>query len=242
MPCNSLAFWVAFISFSRMSRFVKAYLKAKRLNQRQTPQPWTPKFLELSKEPSIPPPLRERQQPQRVDLAKHLNIKEGDLVQVLHGRDQSRQGVVMKIDNRKNTVIVEGCNLKRSFWNPRSAGPSIVTQELPIHITNVALLDPIVKRPTRVKRRYTMQGECIRISKLSGCAMPEPITPPARPPNLYKEFLAEKAKGPPIKDKYANPDPVHMQLLKQLAFSFLCKGSSSGSAPAAQLSLSTEAR
>ncbi|OEH76353.1 ribosomal protein [Cyclospora cayetanensis] len=63
-----------------MSRFVKAYLKAKRLNQRQTPLPWTPRFLELSKEPSIPPPLRERQQPQRVDLAKHLNIKEGDLV------------------------------------------------------------------------------------------------------------------------------------------------------------------
>lgn len=33
---------------------------------------------------------------------------------------------------------------KKSFWNPRF-GPSIVTQEMPIHITNVALLDPVVK-------------------------------------------------------------------------------------------------
>ncbi|XP_026194531.1 39S ribosomal protein L24, mitochondrial [Cyclospora cayetanensis] len=199
-----------------MSRFVKAYLKAKRLNQRQTPLPWTPRFLELSKEPSIPPPLRERQQPQRVDLAKHLNIKEGDLVRVLHGRDQNRSGIVLKIDSRKNTVIVEGCNLKRSFWSPRSAGPSILTEEMPIHITNVSLLDPITKRPTRVKRRYTMQGECVRISKISGCAMPEPLSPIPRPPNAYQEFLAEKAKGPPIKEKYANPDPLHLQMLTQL--------------------------
>lgn len=43
-----------------MSRFVKAYLKAKRLNERKTPLPWTPKFLETNKEPSIPFPLRER--------------------------------------------------------------------------------------------------------------------------------------------------------------------------------------
>ncbi|CDJ67130.1 ribosomal protein L24, putative [Eimeria necatrix] len=94
-----------------MSRFVKAYLKAKRLNHRQTPSPFTPKFLELSKEPSVPPPLRERQQPQRVDLAKHLNIKEGDLVEVLHGRDQNRRGIILKINHRRNTAIVEGCNL-----------------------------------------------------------------------------------------------------------------------------------
>ncbi|KAL8433177.1 hypothetical protein Efla_002368 [Eimeria flavescens] len=206
-----------------MSRFVKAYLKAKRLNQRQTPKPWTPTFLELSKEPSIPPPLRERQQPQRVDLAKHLNIKEGDLVQVLHGKDQSRQGKILKIDRRRNTALVEGCNMKRSFWNPRNAGPSIVTQELPIHLTNIALLDPVAKRPTRVKRRYMMNGECVRISKLSGCAMPEPLSPPPPRVDLYRQFLSEKLRGPPIKEKYANPDPLHMHLLRQMAFSFLEK-------------------
>ncbi|KAL8271145.1 hypothetical protein Esti_004913 [Eimeria stiedai] len=223
-----------------MSRFVKAYLKAKRLNQRQTPQPWTPRFLEMSKEPSVPPPLRERQQPQRVDLGKHLNIREGDLVQVLHGRDQSRQGIILRIDHRRNTAIVEGCNLKRCFWNPRGPRPSIVTQELPIHLTNLSLLDPITKRPTRVKRRYMMNGECVRISKISGCAMPDPLAPPP-PPNLHQLYLQEKGKGPPIKEKYRNPDPVHMQLLKQIAFSFLGKTAASpaAAAPAAAAAAAT---
>merc|ERR1711957_1067333 len=70
-----------------------------------------------------------------------------------------------------------GGNMKRSFWHPEPGPgkPSIVSVETPIHITNVILLDPVTKQPTRVKRRYMMNGECVRISKVSGSAMPSPV-------------------------------------------------------------------
>ncbi|KAL8436996.1 hypothetical protein ACSSS7_001246 [Eimeria intestinalis] len=61
--------------------------------------------------------------------------------------------------------------------------------------------------------------------------MPEPLSPPPSPPDLYQLYLQEKARGPPIKDKYQSPDPVHMQLLRQIAFSFL--GKTASAAPAA---------
>ena len=38
--------------------------------------------------------------------------------------------------------------------------------EMPIHITNIAPVDPVLKKPTRIKRRYTMHGECVRVSKV----------------------------------------------------------------------------
>ena len=46
-----------------------------------------------------------------------------------------------------------------------AAPPESWTAQVPVHVTNVVLLDPVTKQPTRVKRRYTMTGECVRISK-----------------------------------------------------------------------------
>merc|ERR1719391_1467552 len=106
-----------------------------------------------------------------------MNVLVGDRVRVLFGSEKGREGVVSRIDVEKNQVIVSGINLKRSFWHPEPGPgkPSIVSVECPIHITNVVLLDPVTKQPPRVKRRYMMDGECVRISKVSGSAMPEPV-------------------------------------------------------------------
>ncbi|CBZ51842.1 putative ribosomal protein L24 [Neospora caninum Liverpool] len=208
-----------------MSRYVKVYRKVMNLQRRKTPMPWTPTFLEFSREPSVPFPLREKLQPAPIDLSYYLNMEVGDLVEVLHGPDCGRQGVVLSINKKRNTVIVDGCNMKKSFWNPR-VGSSLVTQEMPIHITNVALLDPVVKRPTRVKRRFMMNGECVRISKLSEmCLMPAKRSGvwslsegrQAQTPNLYQEYLRQKALGPPIKASYARPDPLNLKILQRLA-------------------------
>lgn len=115
-----------------------------------------------------------------VDLAAAMNIEAGDRVQVLYGSEMGKQGVIERINRKTNQVVVTGTNLKRSFWHPEPGPgkPSIVSVECPIHITNVGILDPVTKRVTRVKRRYMMNGECVRISKLSGSAMPEPIDVP----------------------------------------------------------------
>merc|ERR1711865_1084255 len=89
--------------------------------------------------------------------------------------------------------------------------PSIISVECPIHITNVALLDPVTKGPTRVKRRIMMNGECVRISKVSGSAMPEPV---AVAPNEREELfekhkqkalvMAKDRRGPMKEDVFGN--------------------------------------
>jgi large subunit ribosomal protein L24 len=89
------------------------------------------------------------------------NIKKGDLVQVITGRTQARggsrgkQGRVIEVFAEKNRVIVEGVNFvtKHSRVGQSQRGTKtggIETMEAPIHVSNVALVDPDTKKPTRV--------------------------------------------------------------------------------------------
>ncbi|MGV8969733.1 MAG: 50S ribosomal protein L24 [Microbacteriaceae bacterium] len=89
------------------------------------------------------------------------NIKKGDLVQVITGATQARggsrgkQGRVLEVLGEKNRVIVEGVNfvtkhvrVGQTQRGTKTGG--IETQEAPIHVSNVALVDPESKKPTRV--------------------------------------------------------------------------------------------
>ena len=89
------------------------------------------------------------------------NIKKGDLVQVISGATQARggdrgkQGRVIEVIADKNRVIVEGVNyvtkhvrVGQTQRGTKTGG--IETAEAPIHISNVALVDPKTKKPTRV--------------------------------------------------------------------------------------------
>ena len=89
------------------------------------------------------------------------NIKKGDLVQVISGPSQDRggdrgkQGRVIEIQVEKNRVIVEGVNfvtkhVKVGQTQRGTKTGGIETHEAPIHISNVALVDPKTKKPTRV--------------------------------------------------------------------------------------------
>merc|ERR1712107_574387 len=131
-----------------------------------------------SKHSHIPPVLHDTRMPAKVDFARAMNIKKGDLVQVLYGTQAGKQGVVRAIVQKRNSgssVVVHGMCMKKTLRvKARNQSEQYVTKELPIHCTNVAHVDPVIKKPTRVKRRYTMSGECVRISRVSGCALPEP--------------------------------------------------------------------
>jgi len=89
------------------------------------------------------------------------NIKKGDLVQLISGRSQARggdrgkQGRVIEVQVEKNRVIVEGVNfvtkhVKVGQTQRGTKTGGIETHESPIHISNVALVDPKTKKPTRV--------------------------------------------------------------------------------------------
>ena len=89
------------------------------------------------------------------------NIKKGDLVQVISGRSQARggdrgkQGKVLEVLVAQNRVVVEGINyvtkhvrVGQTQRGTKTGG--IETHEAPIHVSNVALVDPETKKPTRV--------------------------------------------------------------------------------------------
>jgi large subunit ribosomal protein L24 len=86
------------------------------------------------------------------------NIKKDDLVQVLSGNDRGKQGKVLEVIPEQNRVIVEGVNYvtKHSRVGQTQRGTKtggIETMEAPIHISNVAVVDPSSKKPTRVGHR-----------------------------------------------------------------------------------------
>ena len=96
------------------------------------------------------------------------NIKKGDLVQVITGRSQERggdrgkQGRVIEVLVEQDRVIVEGVNYvtkhTRVGQTQRGAKTGgIETMEAPIHISNVAVVDPSSKKPTRVGHRVEEQ-------------------------------------------------------------------------------------
>jgi large subunit ribosomal protein L24 len=82
-----------------------------------------------------------------------FTIKKGDKVFIIAGKDKGKTGVVQKIDRVNGRVVVEGINLAKKHQKPKQNNPegSIIDIYAPLHISNVALIDPKTKKPTRVK-------------------------------------------------------------------------------------------
>ena len=99
-----------------------------------------------------------------------LHIKKGDTVYVLAGEDKGRQGRVLSVDSAKDRAIVEGINIVSKSTKPSAKHPQggIVKMEAPIHVSNLALLDPKSGKPTRVGIRVNDKGEKVRYAKKSG--------------------------------------------------------------------------
>ncbi len=108
------------------------------------------------------------------------NIKKGDTVQVITGADKGKQGTVLAIVSDNTRVIVQGVNLKtkhnRVSQNDRGVKQGgIETVEASIHISNVQVVDPGTKKPTRLGARLdkvTKNGVTktvrVRVAKKSG--------------------------------------------------------------------------
>jgi len=99
---------------------------------------------------------------------KKFKIKTGDEVMVLAGKDKGMSGKVLKIIKDKDRVIVEGVNIIKKHVKPSTENPQggIEEREAPIHISNVALIDPKSGKPTRVGYEIR-DGKKVRVSKKS---------------------------------------------------------------------------
>ena len=101
-----------------------------------------------------------------------LKIKKGDKVVVISGGSKGKEGEVIRVMSQDNKAIVEGVNMVSKHTKPSAKNPQggIVKTEAPIHISNLALIDPKSGKATRVG--YKMEGENkVRVSKKSGEAI-----------------------------------------------------------------------
>ncbi len=100
---------------------------------------------------------------------KKLKIKKGDKVYVLTGKDKGKVGSVLKVFPKLDKVLVEGVNVYVKHQKSTSAGKSgqVIKKTMPIHVSNVALVDPKTKKPTRV-RIERKDGKRVRVAVKSG--------------------------------------------------------------------------
>ncbi|MGM7637262.1 50S ribosomal protein L24 [Bacillus sp. Hm123] len=98
-----------------------------------------------------------------------MNVKKGDKVMVITGKDKGKTGIVLAAFPKKDRVLVEGVNIVKKHSKPSQVNPQggIISQEAPIHVSNVMLLDPKTNEPTRVGFT-TVDGKKVRVAKKSG--------------------------------------------------------------------------
>lgn len=95
-----------------------------------------------------------------------LKLKKGDIVQVITGNDKGASGRILAVYPDKMRVLVEGVNIRKKHERPsqKNQKGGIVSKEMPIHYSNVMLLDSD-KNPTRLGIRRDENNLAIRYAK-----------------------------------------------------------------------------
>ena len=101
-----------------------------------------------------------------------MRLRTDDTVVVISGKDKGKTGRILRVDLKKDKVYVEGLNIVKRHQRPSPGRPNaavgVIEKEGPIHVSNVALLDPKDNKPTRLGVRRTEQGTRLRVTKRSG--------------------------------------------------------------------------
>ncbi|HIQ99396.1 MAG TPA: 50S ribosomal protein L24 [Candidatus Scybalocola faecavium] len=94
-----------------------------------------------------------------------MKIKKGDLVRVIAGKDKGKDGKVIAVNHKKNTVLVEGVNMITKHTKPSAANQQggIIHQEGPLHVSNVMYL--YNGKPARIQYQIK-DGKKVRAAKV----------------------------------------------------------------------------
>ena len=104
-------------------------------------------------------------------MATKFKIKKGDQVIVITGRDKGKKGEVLEVMRTESRVRVQGVNMvKRHRRATQNDAGGIISMEAPLHISNVAHVDPESGAATRVGFEVK-DGEKVRVAKRSGTAL-----------------------------------------------------------------------
>ncbi|MEG0025674.1 MAG: 50S ribosomal protein L24 [Bacilli bacterium] len=97
-----------------------------------------------------------------------MNLKEGDKVIVIAGKDKGKQGKIVKTLRQDKRIIVEGVNYVKKHVKGDGQKPGSITEmEAPMHVSNVMIMDPKAKKKSRIGHSTDKLGKKIRIAKKS---------------------------------------------------------------------------
>ena len=104
-----------------------------------------------------------------------MRIRAEDHVVVISGKDRGKSGRVLRVDPQKERVYVEGLNMIKRHQRPLPGRPNmqvgVIEKEGPIHISNVAIVDPKNKKPTRIGVTRDAEGHRKRVARRSGAEL-----------------------------------------------------------------------
>ncbi len=101
-------------------------------------------------------------------MTNKLKLKKGDEVIILTGKDKGKTGKILKMFPKKMKAIVSDLNKVKKNQKPDNNQPGgIIDKEMPIHISNLSLYDPITKKGIKIGYKF-IENKKIRINKLSG--------------------------------------------------------------------------
>jgi len=99
-----------------------------------------------------------------------MKIRKGDRVVVLKGKDRGKEGVVMRVLPSDGKVIVDGVNVAKKHQKPTRSTMQggIIDKDMPIDVSNVAIVSPKDGKATRVGYKLDEEGKKVRICKRTG--------------------------------------------------------------------------
>jgi large subunit ribosomal protein L24 len=104
-----------------------------------------------------------------------MRIRTDDQVIVIAGKDKGKTGRVLRVDPKRERVYVEGLNIVTRHQRPLPGRPNapvgVIEKEGPIHVSNVAIVDPREHKPTRIGVRRDESGGRMRVTKRSGAEL-----------------------------------------------------------------------
>ena len=102
-------------------------------------------------------------------MAVKFKIRKGDTVIVITGKDKGKQGEIIRMIPDENRALVRGVNMVRRHTRQTPAQEGgIISKEMPIQISNLALRDPKDGKPTRVGYKTLADGKKVRVARRSG--------------------------------------------------------------------------
>jgi large subunit ribosomal protein L24 len=102
-------------------------------------------------------------------MGTKFKVRKGDSVVAISGREKGREGTILRVFTKENRVLVQGLNMVKRHQRPSPQHPGgIIEKEAPIHVSNVALIDPQSRKPTRVGYKVLGDGRKVRVARRSG--------------------------------------------------------------------------